>query len=79
VDSLDLVTERTGAKAGAIGPANQVAHAVEMSQPESRGELPERHRRQLPRQSGCQIPPQRAPALPQEAICGDPRVLGHGQ
>jgi len=27
-DSLDLATEHTGAKEGAIGPANQVAHAV---------------------------------------------------
>ncbi len=31
-DSLDLVTERTGAEEGAIGPANQVAHAVGMGQ-----------------------------------------------
>jgi hypothetical protein len=35
-DSLDLVTEQTGAKEGAIGPANQVVHAVRMGQPLSR-------------------------------------------
>ncbi len=38
MDSLDLVTERTGANEGAIGPENQVAHAVRMGQPESRGQ-----------------------------------------
>ena len=38
-DSLDLITERTGAKEGAIGLANQVAHAVRMGQPESQGAL----------------------------------------
>ncbi len=78
-DSLDLVTEHTGAKVGAIGPADQVAHAVRMGQPESRGQLPERHRRQLPRQPGGQIPAHRAAALPQEAICDDPIVLGQGR
>ena len=78
-DSLDLVTEHTGAKEGAIGPANQVAHAVRMGQPESRRQLPERHRRQLPRQPGGQIPAHRAAALPQEAICDDPIVLGQGR
>ncbi len=36
-DSLDLVTERTRAEEGAIGPTNQVAHAVGMGQPKSRG------------------------------------------
>jgi hypothetical protein len=45
-DRLDLVTELTGAKEGAIGRANQPAHSVRLGQPESRGQLPERH--------GCQ-------------------------
>ena len=65
-DSLDLATEHTGAKEGAIGPANQVAHAVRMGQPESRRQLPKRHGRQLPRQPGGQIPAHRAAALPQD-------------
>jgi len=69
--------EHTGAKVGTIGPANQ--DAVRMGQPESHRQLPERHRRQLPRQPGGQIPAHRAAALPQEAICGDPVVLGHGR
>ncbi len=51
-DCLDLVTERTGAKEGAIGPANEVTHAVRMGQPEGRGQVPERHRRQLSSQLG---------------------------
>ena len=65
-DSLDLATEHTGAKEGAIGPANQVAHAVRMGQPESRRQLPKRHGRQLPRQPGGQIPAHRAAALPRD-------------
>jgi hypothetical protein len=45
-DSFDLVKEGTGAKKGAVGPANQVAHAVGMGQKErlertgGRGSLP---------------------------------------
>jgi len=35
-DSLDLVLERTRAEEDAIGPTNQVAHAVEMGQPKAR-------------------------------------------
>ncbi len=64
-DSLDLATEPTEAKEAAIGPANQVAHAVRMRQPESRRQLSKRHGRQLPRQPGGQIPAHRAAALPQ--------------
>jgi len=51
-DRLNLVREGTGPNEGAIDPANQVAHFVRMGQPESRGQLPERHWRQLPPQPG---------------------------
>ncbi|HKI20622.1 MAG TPA: hypothetical protein VKA15_22220, partial [Isosphaeraceae bacterium] len=78
-DRLDLVTQRKGAGEGPIGLANQVAHAIRMGQPESRRQFPKRHGRQLPRQPGGEIPAHRAAALPQEAIRGDPIVLGHGR
>ena len=48
VDILDLVTEQTGAKEGAIGPANQVAHAVRMGQSEGRGQLRGKRRNFVP-------------------------------
>jgi hypothetical protein len=47
---------------GAVDTANQVAHAVQKDQPESRQHFPGRHRRRVPRQPKGQVPAHHAAA-----------------